>query len=397
MHTKPITILTVLLVGSQCLSAASAEARYRGEVAAWVPWWSTDAQLTTLEQRIDELDILYPFVYEIDEAGEIIEQADLTSEPWQAILDEAEDERVDVIPTIAWFNGAAIHETLRDRRARRDLVQAIEKLVDDNDFDGINIDFEQKKAATIDHFSDFLEELEDELGRDELTCTVEARMRPKHRWRAEQIPDEVEYANDYRAMNRYCDWVEIMAYDQQRADIILNEQRRGVPYSPVADRDWVEHVLEFALEDFDEATVMLGIPTYGRAWDLTVAADWYRDYTSVASLNHQRIIELSEKYEAPIGRSAGGEAVISFFPEGSKWELLNQLPVPEDTPRGYEAAAKALLFATMTDLEVPVRFISWSDAAAIDDKLELAETFNLRGVALFSISGSEDANLWRLF
>ena len=249
--------LTVLII----LSPLSAEARYRGEVAGWVPYWTEEEGLEKVTKRMDEIDILYPFIYEIED-GEIVGKADLDDDAWDDLLDEADDERVEIIPTIAWFDGEAIHETLSDRKKRRALVRDIEDLVDDNrQFDGINIDFEQKKAETIDYFSDFLEELDDALGRDELTCTIEARTPPESLYR--NVPRNIEYANDYRAMNRYCDWVEIMAYDQQRADIKLNDERRGVPYAPVADKDWVEKVIELALEDIDEDKIMLGIPTYG--------------------------------------------------------------------------------------------------------------------------------------
>ena len=166
---------------------------------------------------------------------------------------------------------------------------------------------------------------------------------------------------------------------------------------PVADTEWVEKVLELALEDFDEDKVMLGAATYGRAWDVTVAPDWYKDYTRVATLNEPRILELSDKYDSEIGRSDGGEAIITYFPEDSVWKIFNGLPTPEGTPKGYEAAAKALLVATYANIEIPVRFITWSDSKAIEEKLELVDKYNLKGLAIFKVDGEEGSGLWRLF
>lgn len=384
--------VTLLLFGFLLVPAVAQGAG--GNVSAWIPWWSAEAGAEAAAANINDIDVIHPFVYEVDMLGFLVNRTDFSDDHWEDLFEEARDERVDIIPTVAWFDGDEIHEVLSDRRMRNRHINTIVDMVEDNDFDGINIDYEDKNAETIDFFSLFLKDLKAELGRSTLTCTVEARMAPERKWRLDQMPDTIRYANDYEAMNRHCDWVEIMAYDQQRADLLLNNARRGVPYAPVADIDWVEHVVQFALEDFAEEKVMLGVATYGRAWDITVASEWYRDYTRVASLNQPRIMELVEKYDVPIGRTAGGEAVITYFPEDSVWSIFDQLPTPEGTPKGYEAAAKALLVATYADIEIPVRMVTWSDAEAIEQKLELVDEYNLRGTAIFKVDGEEDPALW---
>lgn len=392
-YLSKITIGTSVLLGVLLSSHSVQAASY--DVGVWIPWWTEQSGTASALDNIRDIDILYPFVFEVTKTGELINKVDFDDDHWDELFDEADDRRVDVIPTIAWFDGSAIHAVMSDEDSRDKHVEEIVKMVRKYRFDGVNIDYESKLSETIDYFSEFLKELEDALGRRDLTCTIEARTPPDSLWR--NVPATIEYANDYKAMNRYCDWIEIMAYDQQRADIRLNDERRGVPYAPVADTDWVEKVIELALEDIDEEKILLGVATYGRAWDVTVAADWYKGYERVASLNHPRILELSEKYDSPIGRAEGGEAVISYFPEDSVWRIFDQLPTPEGTPRGYEAASKALLVATYVDIEIPVRFVSWSDAHAIEEKLDLVEKYNLKGTAVFKVDGEEDQDLWRLF
>lgn len=363
------------------------------DVGVWIPWWSEEAGIDSAEKNLSDIDIIYPFVFEVNSDGSLRNRVDFSDKHWKNLFKAADKKRVDVIPTIAWFEGEEIHAVLSDKKARKQHISEIVKMVKDNDFDGVNIDYEAKLGETIDDFSDFLKELEDALGRKDLTCTVEARTPPESRWKV--VPDEIKYANDYESMNKYCDWIEIMAYDQQRADLNLNDERRGVPYAPVADIDWVEKVVDLALEDFDEDKVMLGVATYGRAWDVTVAADWYKDYKRVASLNPPRIMELAKKYDSPIGRTEAGEAVITYFPEDSVWKIFNQLPTPAGTPKGFEAAAKALMVATYANVEVPVRFVTWSDATAIEAKVELAKKYDLKGVAVFKVDGEEDQDLWK--
>ncbi|MCA9359570.1 hypothetical protein KC850_00855 [Candidatus Kaiserbacteria bacterium] len=365
------------------------------DVGVWIPWWTEEAGVESALDNIRDIDIIYPFVFEVNSDGSLKNRVNFKDDHWEELFDEADDERVDVIPTIAWFDGQAIHNVLSDKKKRKSHIDEIVKMVKKYRFDGVNIDYESKLGETIGYYSDFLEELEDALGRKDLTCTIEARTPPDSRWK--EVPEVIQYANDYREMNKHCDWVEIMAYDQQRADLKLNEERRGVPYMPVADTDWVEKVIKLALEDIDEDKIMLGVATYGRAWDVTVAPEWYRDYKQVSAINHTRILEVAEKYNSPIGRTEGGEAVISYFPEDSPWKIFNALPTPKGTPKGFEAAAKALMVATYANIEIPVRVIIWSDAEAIDEKIDLVDKYDLRGVAVFKVDGEEDSKMWKLF
>jgi spore germination protein YaaH len=367
------------------------------EVAVWVPWFGTEEGPKSAIENIDKIDVVYLFTYEAQADGTIINRANFEQKDWKKLIETAKANDVKVIPTIAWFDGAQMEQVLSDRSKRRKHVSTIVDMVEKNDFDGVNIDYEGKKKETKNDFSAFLKDLNKKLGDKSLTCALEARTPPESLYTT--VPAKIEYSNDYKVINKECDWVEIMAYDQQRADIKLNNERKGVPYMPVADEAWVEKVIQMAVKDIDKNKILLGVPTYGRAWDVAVAPDWYRDYTKVASLNQPRIIELSKIYKSKIGRTAGGEATISYFPEDYTLGKVIQKKVkkvPKGTPKGFEAAAKALKYATDTATEVSVRFVTWSDSKAIEDKFDLVEKYGLRGTAIFKVDGEEDQKIWSL-
>ncbi len=380
-------LLSFFLTSTQSAFAATLE------IAGWIPYWQDTLGIKSATKHISDLDVVHPFAFTVKEDGTLSDQADLNERKWRKFIRLAERRNVDVIPTVMWSDGDNIDRILSDDSLRKEHIEAIVEMVEDGDFAGVDIDYEGKLSDTIDYFSLFLEELKEELNKKLLTCAIEARTPPEDLWR--EVPEEINYANDYEEIAKHCDVIELMTYDQQRADLTLNDARKGEPYIPVADPEWVEKVIKFALEDIPAEKIMLGVPTYGRQWELTVAPDWYKSYKGDGAINQPDAEDLADDEEVEIGRNAAGEVSFTYFPK--EYEILNVLPVPDGTREGFEAAAKALLFANLTKLEVPVNLVWYSDAKAIEDKLDLVEKYDLKGMAIFKIDGEEDSKIWKLF
>lgn len=364
------------------------------EVAGWIPYWRDSEGIKDAKKHLTDIDTVYPFVFSVQSDGSIRDLGGLSDKEWKTFIKSAQKKNVEVIPTLMWGDGASTHVVLSDTEKRVAHITAIMHIVDKGGYDGVDIDYEAKKAETINYFSTFLTELKAKLGDERiLSCTVEARTPPESLYK--EVPKELKYANDYEVIGEVCDRVVLMAYDQQRADLLLNKSKNGTPYMPLADVDWVRKVVEFALEDIPKEKVVLGIPTYGHHYTVTVEPDWYRSYTRIGALNLPDMLDVAKEYKVTPTRNKAGEMSFSYLPKGSTVKLSSSIKIPKDTPKGNTIAARALAYANKTGKEVSFRIGWFSDAEAMKQKIDLAAEYELRGVSLFKIDGEEDQKVWK--
>ena len=121
-----------------------------------------------------------------------------------------------------------------------DLIKATEN------YDGLNIDFENIPARSGEAFLSFLRELRAGLPNKMLTIALYGRVRT--------VANDVY---DYEKIKPYVDRVFIMAYD---------EHWGGGPAGPVSSIQWCRRVAEHSLRTIGAEKLVMGIPLYGRAW-----------------------------------------------------------------------------------------------------------------------------------
>ncbi len=361
------------------------------EVSGWIPYWHDSAGLRDATRHITNLDQILPFVYSVQEDGSIKDVADVTEQAWQDFLTQAKKRNVKVLPTVMWSDADAVNVILSDSDTRKKHIEDIVALVTDGGYDGVDIDYENKHASTRDAYSAFLKELKQKLGHKILSCAVEPRTPADSLYAV--IPDDLQYANDYSVIGTYCDRVEIMGYDQQRADIKLNKARQGRPYIPVADIEWVKKVVNETMKTIPKNKIILGIPTYGYHYAITVAPAWYRDYTRIGALNLPDIRDIAREYKVKPSKNKAGEMGFTYIPKSANFSFPKDLKI-ESTDSGNKVAAQALAYANKTGKEVTFNIVSYEDASSIKQKIDLAKSMGLRGVALFKIDGEEDQKVW---
>jgi len=344
---------------------SSSHAVSKFEVSGWIPYWRAGTGVADVTPHLAAFTAIMPFGYIVQNDGSLHDAFNLgtTSTTSTSFLAAARANKVRMVPTVMWSSGAAAWTILSSAAKRRALEDNIANLVKTNNFDGIDIDFENKTADTKPYFSLFLKGLYARMGKKFVYCSIEPRTPPSSAF--DVLPPKLEYANDFVAINKYCDRVQIMAYDQGTIDLRLNSAASSTPYIPVADPAWVKKVVTLAAKNISKSKIIIGIPTYGYEYDLIPLAQGYR-YNIEWAFNPRYATELASELGLIPKRNKAGEMSLVYQPTTT--------PTTASTPNLHIAW--------------------WSDAQAIQDKIQLAKSLGVRGVAIFKLDGGEDPGLW---
>ncbi len=130
--------------------------------------------------------------------------------------------------------------------------------------DGFQLDFESLRAEDREHYIAFLRDLRMRLPTD---MTFSLAMPARHR---EKLNDAFRYQNYRGLADRYF----IMVYDEHWSG--------GDPGS-VSGREWHDRVVRHALAQLSPEKVIVGLPLYGRLWQLDTVAKATR-YSQMAEI-----------------------------------------------------------------------------------------------------------------
>lgn len=365
------------------------------EISGWLPYWRAATSTQEAFAHLDTFKEINPFGYTVQKDGRLWDAAAISVEPWTSLRAEAKKKKVRYIPTVMWSDAEAIHNVLSDSTLRKRHIDMIVDEVRVNDFDGIDIDYEGKYEKTRPFFTLFLKELYAAMGNKWVQCTVESRTPLSDRYYGTVQPaDAGKYANDFDALNKYCDRIKFMTYDQQTIDLkrASEAEAKGEVYAPVSDTVWVEKAIREAMKTIPANKIMLGIPTYGYEWDVTAYAGNQFTYNLLWTFNPKYGLDLAEEYNITPARNFGGEMGFTYFPKTSPLAM----PRPSQAWPGNLVAAAAASLTTANNTNLKFRMVTWQDSQAIADKVALAKRLGIRGVAVFKIDGGQDPNMWNV-
>jgi spore germination protein YaaH len=203
-----------------------------------------------------QIDLLVPTWYDLDENGLV------TGEPDPAVLAEAHQEKLPVMPILAFFNKKGFHAFAGDQAAWGRMTEAMIREARLNGYSGFQFDFENLSY----------------LDRDGLTAVVKFSAEALHKAGLQlsiaTVPNYPGYPAGKGAFAKwiYTDWRG--AYDiaelAKSVDLLClmtyDQNTRWTMPGPVAGWQWTVDNLDYALKVVPREKLSLGIPLYGYHW-----------------------------------------------------------------------------------------------------------------------------------
>ena len=260
---KALVIATIsILTLTWCATPLSAaENPPRKIVSGWIPYYGIKNGLASAIANQDLIKEVSPFWYSVKSSTSITDQyatAKLT-DPMSVPIGALRSLGFTIVPTITdGTDKLVLSGILGDDAQRTSLISTITSLVRANNFDGIDLDFENfaftdGKASwptTQPRWIQFIKELSTSLHAEQklLFVTAPVDFDPKVRAGGYSV-----YA--WRDIATAIDRLRIMTYDYSTSAI-----------GPIGPLPWVEDSIKYATSVMPASKVFIGVPGYGRDW-----------------------------------------------------------------------------------------------------------------------------------
>lgn len=211
------------------------------------PWPGTSdksGSLPSMKSFAKSMSAVGPFWYKATGDGT------LETKDSQLVYDSAKSLGLKMYPLITNKTGST-DAVLGDAAIRSKVIENIIKIVQEKNYDGVNIDFELLPPKHKDNLSAFMAELYPKMKA--LNKTLIISVFPKV-----DVAEDVSGAYDYPALAANTDFLQIMTYDRHWAT--------SEP-GPIAPVDWFEKNVKYSIEQSGGPhKVIIGISAYGYDW-----------------------------------------------------------------------------------------------------------------------------------
>jgi len=216
-------------------------------VCGWLPWWDYENAVSEYAENEEVFDTVSPFIYSLEADGEIALKIDGEN----SITDFREG--TEVIPSISnEFDGERVSVIINNTEETDKHISDVVELVNRNNFNGIELDYEYLIAEDKDEYSEFIRRLSQQLhdNSKKLVVTLHPKTTDKGTWHAAE-------AQDWEELAKHADKLRVMAYD-----FSWEESNPG----PISPYPWFKKVLIYSKKKIPKEKLVFGVGLYGYDW-----------------------------------------------------------------------------------------------------------------------------------
>lgn len=235
--------------------------------AFYVAW---DAQsFFSLRKNINKINLVLPEWFFIDpKADTLFSNMEKDTRAYELIKASG----VKVMPMLsnsynAQFNGAALHRILNNPKKTDRLINDVVKLLKKNNFQGINVDFEELQEDNNEVLTNFEKKLYNALHAEGFLVTQNVS------------PFNEDY--NYKELARYNDYLFLMAYDQHS---------ESTKPGPICSQRWIQNAVNNLASHIPASKIVLNLAAYGY--------DWSKDTTT--NLSYQEALALARESDGHV-------------------------------------------------------------------------------------------------
>ena len=247
--------------------------------------------LATIERNADIFTYIMPCTSGCAEDGSVVDASKQTGRLKQL----ADKKHIPLLPLIAG-DPKTVDQVIKDKSKRRRHIQQIVNYVKENDFNGIDLDYEFLPGESRYDFTEFAKELANELhqSRRLLAVDLHPKLRPDDPW------SSGARAQDWRALSQVVDILHVMCYDQYHYAYTYNEP------GPVSTAAWTEAIVVYALSGVvPPDKLVIGLPTYATDYNLSdnsKSCNRFYDQVMALAKRHHAEMKLNEIMNQPYFR-----------------------------------------------------------------------------------------------
>ncbi|MBN2015761.1 hypothetical protein JW766_02920 [Candidatus Dojkabacteria bacterium] len=223
-------------------------------LSGWIAYWDFNNAVSTYQENDEYIESLSPTWYYLKPDGSLGLKNTARNSNFIYLTKTFGTK---IIPTISNSNADELSVVLNDDIFLNKHIEAITSEVDNFNFDGIDIDYEHIKAQDRDSFSNFIKLLSEKLHSNGKVLTIAILWKNNFDTVIENA-SESRKAQDWETLGKYVDEFRIMAYDYTGS---------GNSAGPIAPREWIRSILDYATDKVEGHKIVLGLPFYAYEWN----------------------------------------------------------------------------------------------------------------------------------